>query len=68
MVVILSPQTVEKSLLEIYRFNLSTDFGGVQKIHSDELKMRFMPTAPIYRVWYIRNLLTGKTLLKEFLI
>jgi hypothetical protein len=45
---------VEKGLLEIHRFNLSTDFGGVLKKQFVELKMRFLPTFPIRMVWYIR--------------
>jgi hypothetical protein len=53
MVVILSTQKVEKSLLEIYRSILSTDFLCVLKMHSGELKMRFLPTAAIHIVWYI---------------
>jgi hypothetical protein len=35
---------------------VSTDFGGVLKKHFGELKMRFMQTAPIHIVWYIRNI------------
>jgi hypothetical protein len=38
MLVILRTQRVEKSLLEISRFNLSTDFGGILKTLYDELK------------------------------
>jgi hypothetical protein len=34
---------VEKSLLEIYRLFVSTDFGGVLKMYFDELKMCFLP-------------------------
>jgi hypothetical protein len=41
MVFILWTKRVEKSQLEISRFNLSTDFGGVLKMNSGELKMRF---------------------------
>jgi hypothetical protein len=48
------PKKVVKSLLDIYRFNLSTDFVGVPKMHFGEVKLRFMPTFPIYIVWYIR--------------
>jgi hypothetical protein len=47
---------VEKSLLEISRFNLSTDFVGLLKMHFGELKMRFFPTAPIHIVCYIQNI------------
>jgi hypothetical protein len=57
MVLILRTQRIEKSLLEISRFNLSTEFGGVLKIPFDDLKMRFFPTAPIHTVWYIKNIL-----------
>jgi hypothetical protein len=39
---------LEKSIQEISRFNLSKVFGGVLKMHSGELIMRFMPTAPIH--------------------
>jgi hypothetical protein len=46
---------VEKILLEIYWFNASTDFVGLVKKQIGELKMRFLPTAPIHIVWYIRN-------------
>jgi hypothetical protein len=55
MVLILKTQSVEKSLLEISRFNLPTDFGGVLNMHSGELKMRVLPTPPIQIVCYIRN-------------
>jgi hypothetical protein len=48
-------ERVEKSLLEISCLNLSTDFGGVLKMHFGELKMGFLPTAPIHILWYIRN-------------
>jgi hypothetical protein len=54
MVLILRTQRVEKSLQEISRFNLSTYFGGVLKIHFGEQKMRFLPTAPIHIVRQIR--------------
>jgi hypothetical protein len=47
MVLILNTLKVEKSLLEISRFNLSTDIVGVLKINSGELKMRFLPTDPL---------------------
>jgi hypothetical protein len=56
MVLILRTQGVEKSLLEISRFNLSTNIVGVVKTNSGELKMRFLPTAPIHIVWYILKL------------
>jgi hypothetical protein len=58
MVLILRTQGVEKSLLEISRFNLSTDLFGVLKMNSGELKMRFLPTAPIHIVWKNKNFLT----------
>jgi hypothetical protein len=54
MVLILRTQRVEKSLLEISRFNLSTDFVGVLKTHFGKLKNRLLTTAPIRIVWYIR--------------
>jgi hypothetical protein len=53
MVLILRIWRVEKSLLEIYRINVSTEFGGVLKMLFCELKMRFLPTAPIHIVSYI---------------
>jgi hypothetical protein len=55
MVLILRPKKLEKSLLEISRFNLSTGYGGILKMHFGELKMRFIPTAPIHVVCYILN-------------
>jgi hypothetical protein len=58
MVFTLRTGRVEKSLLEIYGFNVSTDFGGVLKIHVGELKIRFMLTAPIHIVWFIRDYLS----------
>jgi hypothetical protein len=57
MVLILRTQRVEKSLLEICTFNLSTDFGGILKMHFGELKKRFLTTASIHFEWYIRNIL-----------
>jgi hypothetical protein len=48
-----------KSLLGISRYILSTEFGGVLEMHFGELKMRFLPTAPIEIVWYIQNYLNG---------
>jgi hypothetical protein len=54
MVLILRIRSVEKSILEISRFNLSTDFGGVLKTLFGELKKRFMTTAPFHILWYIR--------------
>jgi hypothetical protein len=48
---------VDKILLEMYRLLVSTDFGGVLKMHFGELKKRFLPNAPIHLVWYIRNFL-----------
>jgi hypothetical protein len=56
MVLIFRTQRVEKCLLEIFRFNRSTDFGGVLKMHCGELKVRFLQTAPTQIVWYIRNI------------
>jgi hypothetical protein len=44
MDLILRAQRVEKSLMEISRINLSTDYCGVLKMRSGELKMRFLPT------------------------
>jgi hypothetical protein len=35
---------------------VSTVFSGVLKMHFGELKKRFLPTAPIHLLWYIRNL------------
>jgi hypothetical protein len=55
MVRILRTWSVEKSQLEIYRFNVSTVFTGEFKMHFGELKKRFIPTAPIHILWYIRN-------------
>jgi hypothetical protein len=54
MVLILRTQSVEESLLEISRFNLSTGFGSVIKTYFGELKKRLLTTAPIHIVWYIR--------------
>jgi hypothetical protein len=56
MVVILRTRRVEKSLLEIYRFIVSRDISGVLEMQFGELKLRFMPTASIHIVWYIRNI------------
>jgi hypothetical protein len=42
----------EESQLEIYRFNVPTDFGGVLKLHFGLMKMRCLPTTPIHIVWY----------------
>jgi hypothetical protein len=58
MVLILRTQKLENSLLEISRFNLLSDFGGVLKTHFGELKMRFLQTAPIRILWYIGNFVT----------
>jgi hypothetical protein len=58
MVLILRNQRLEKILLLISRFSLLTDFGGVLKMHFRELKMRFLQTAPIHIVWFIRKFLT----------
>jgi hypothetical protein len=44
--------------MEISGFNLSTNFGGVPKMHFGELKMRFLLTARIHVVWYKRKCLT----------
>jgi hypothetical protein len=52
MVLILRTQKLEKSSLEISRFNLSTEYVGILKMHFGELKMRFYPTAPIHIVGY----------------
>jgi hypothetical protein len=56
MVIILRTWRVEKSLLEINLFNVWTVFVGVQKMHFFELKMRFLPNAPIHILWYKRNI------------
>jgi hypothetical protein len=53
MVFLLKAQGVEKSLLEISRFNPSTDIVVVLKMNSGGLEMRFLPTAPIHVLWYI---------------
>jgi hypothetical protein len=53
LVVILRAQRLEKSLLEISRFNLSTNFVGLHKFHFIEQKS-FWPNEPIHMVWYIR--------------
>jgi hypothetical protein len=53
MVLILRTSRAEKSLLEIYRFIVSKDFGCGLKMHFGRLKMRFFPTAPVHIVWYI---------------
>jgi hypothetical protein len=55
MVFIFRTWRVEKSQLDIYRFNVSTDFSGDLKMHFGELKYRFLPTAPVHILWYIRN-------------
>jgi hypothetical protein len=68
MVLSLRTWRVEKILLEIYRFNVSTDYGVVLKMHFAVLKIRFMPTAPIQIVWYIRTYLTVLRLVNVFLI
>jgi hypothetical protein len=47
---------VEIKLLEISRFNLPKDFGGVLNMPPGELEMRFLPTPPIHIVCYIRNI------------
>jgi hypothetical protein len=49
------PKEERKAYWKLTRFNLPTDFGGVQKMHFGELKMCFLPTAPIHIVWYIRK-------------
>jgi hypothetical protein len=41
MVLILRTWRVEKSQLEIYRFNVSTDFSGILKMHFGKLKKPF---------------------------
>jgi hypothetical protein len=58
MVLILLTQRGKKILLEISRINMSTDFCGVPKMLSGELKMRFLPTAPIHIIWNRLNILT----------
>jgi hypothetical protein len=55
IVLILRTWRVDKSVLEIYRLSVSTDFVGGLKMHFGELKMRILVTAPIESVWYIRN-------------
>jgi hypothetical protein len=55
MVLILRTQRLVISLLEISRFNLSKDFSGLLQMHFGELKMHFIPTAPIRILCYIRN-------------
>jgi hypothetical protein len=55
MVLILRTQRVEETLLENSRFNLSTDIVGALKLKTGELKIRFVPTAPIHILWYILN-------------
>jgi hypothetical protein len=55
MVFILRTQMVVKSHLEITRFNLSKDLSGLLKMLFGELRMRFLPTAPIHIVCYIQN-------------
>jgi hypothetical protein len=57
MILILRTWRVEKSLLEIYRVNVSTDVGGVLKTNFGELKICFLPTAPIQIISYRRNIL-----------
>jgi hypothetical protein len=57
MDLILRTQRIEKSLLEISRFNL-LEFGGVLKMHFDGLKMRFFPTAPIHNYATYETILT----------
>jgi hypothetical protein len=52
MVLILRTSSVEKSLLEIYRFIVSKEFGSGLKMHFGRLKMRILPTAPVHIVWY----------------
>jgi hypothetical protein len=54
-VLILRTWGADKTLVEIYPLFVSADFGGVQKMHFGELKMRFLPNAPFRLVWYIRN-------------
>jgi hypothetical protein len=55
MVLILGAYVIEKSLLEIYRFNVSIDFRCVLKMHFVELKMRFLPNPLIHILWDIRK-------------
>jgi hypothetical protein len=33
---------------------VTTDFGGVLKMHFGEMKMRFLPNSPFHIVCYIR--------------
>jgi hypothetical protein len=54
--------------MEMYRFNVSTDFGGVLKMHFGELKMRLLPTAPIHIVWHNETCLTVYKLVNVFFI
>jgi hypothetical protein len=65
-VLILRSQSFEKNLLEISRFNLSKGFGGVLKMHSGKLKMRFLPTAPIHIVCYVPTFFVCKILVNVF--
>jgi hypothetical protein len=58
MFLILKTQILEKIVLEISRFNLLKDFVGVIKMHSGDLKMRFIPTAPNQIVGMYENILT----------
>jgi hypothetical protein len=46
---------LEKSLLEISRLNLSTEYGGILKMHFGELKLLIIPTDTNQIVCYIRN-------------
>jgi hypothetical protein len=55
MVLIFRTWSLEKRLLEIYRFNVLTDIVGVIKTNLGELKIRFILTASIHIVRYIRN-------------
>jgi hypothetical protein len=55
MVLILRTQGVEKNLLEISRYNLTTDFVCVLKMKSAEAIMRGITSSPIQIPWYILN-------------
>jgi ABC-type uncharacterized transport system permease subunit len=68
MVLILRTWRVEKSLLEIYRFNVLPDIGGVLKTHFGYLKLRFMSTAPIHIVRCYETILTVERLVNVFSI
>jgi hypothetical protein len=62
MVLILRTWSVEKSLLEIYWINVSTDIGGVLNMHFGELKMRIWQT--LQYTW----LCTNETFLNVYML